>query len=106
MKILRENKWLRKISLFVLDVALILSSIYISMELRFEMYIPYNHAQTMMQSLPVLLAIYMGCNTFGGIYQIMWRYAGVRDVARLGLLNSIACALSLAANAFFNMGLF
>ncbi len=106
MKFLRENKWLRKISLFVLDVALILSSIYVSMELRFEMYIPYRHAQTMMQSLPALVAIYMGCYTFGGIHQIMWRYAGVRDVARLGLLSSIACALSLAANAFFNLGLF
>ena len=106
MKILRENKWLRKISLLVLDVALILSCIYISMELRFEMYIPYHHAQTMMKSLPALMGMYMVCYFFGGIYQIMWRYAGVRDVARLGLLSSIACALSLAANAFFNMGLF
>ncbi len=106
MKFLRENKWLRKISMFVLDVALILSSIYVSMELRFEMYIPYNHSRTMMQALPALLTIYMGLYCFGGIYQIMWRYAGVRDVARLCLLSAIACALSLAANAFFGMGLF
>ena len=60
----------------------------------------------MMESLPALLAIYMGCYFFGGIYQIMWRYAGVRDVCRLCLLSAIACGLSLAANSFFNMGLF
>ncbi len=106
MKFLRENKWLRRISLFVLDIALILSCIYISMELRFEMYIPYRHAQTMMQALPTLIAIYMGMYFFGGIYQIMWRYAGVRDVFRLCVLSAIACALTLAANSFFNLGLF
>ncbi len=106
MKFLRENKWLRRISLFVLDIALILSCIYISMELRFEMYIPYRHAQTVMHALPALLSIYMGVYFFGGIYQIMWRYAGVRDVFRLCVLSAISCALTLAANSFFNLGLF
>ena len=106
MKFLRENKWLRKISLFVLDIALILSCVYISMELRFEMYIPYNHAQTMMRALPTLLGIYMGVYFFGGIYQIMWRYGGVRDVFRLCVLSAISCGLTLAANSFFNLGLF
>jgi len=106
MKFLRENKWLRRISLCILDIALVLSCIYISMELRFEMYIPYNHAQTMMEALPVLIAVYMCCYFFGGIYQIMWRYAGVRDVARLCVLSAIACGISLAANSFFHLGLF
>ena len=36
----------------------------------------------------------------GGIYQIMWRYAGVRDVARLCLLSAIACGVTLALNQF------
>ena len=97
---------LRRAGLFVMDIALLISCVYVSMELRFEMYIPYHHVETMMNALPAILAIYMGCYLFGGIYLIMWRYAGVRDVCRLCLVSMIACALSLAANAFFDMGLF
>ena len=48
----------------------------------------------------------MLCYAIGGIYQIMWRYAGVRDAARLSLLSAIACGLTLAANQFFGLGLF
>ena len=106
MKRLRENAWMRKAGMFLLDLALILLSIYVSMELRFEMYIPARHIQTLMSALPLILAIYMLCYAIGGIYQIMWRYAGVRDAARLSLLSAIACGLTLAANQFFGLGLF
>ena len=97
---------MRKICLFVLDVVLIMFSVYLSMELRFEMYIPYRHMKTMMQAMPVVLIAYMGCYFVGGIYQIMWRYAGVRDTARLCLLSGVACAITLTANQFMNLGLF
>ena len=106
MKRLRENAWMRKAGMFLLDLALILLSIYVSMELRFEMYVPARHIQTLMSALPLILAIYMLCYAIGGIYQIMWRYAGVRDAARLSLLSAIACGLTLAANQFFGLGLF
>ena len=36
----------------------------------------------------------------------MWRYAGVRDVARLCLLSAIACGVTLALNQFLALGLF
>ena len=98
--------WRRKISLFVLDLVLIALSVYLSMELRFEMYIPQRHIQTMMRSMPVVWLAYMGCYVVGGIYQIMWRYAGVRDTARLCLLSGVACGMTLAANQFLNLGLF
>ena len=98
--------WLRKLSLFLLDIVLITLSVYLSMELRFEMYIPSRHAQTMMNALPVIWAAYMGCYAVGGVYKIMWRYAGVRDTARLCLLSGVACVITLAANQFMNLGLF
>ncbi len=59
----------------LLDIVLILLSVYLSMELRFEMYIPTRHAQTMFSAMPLVVAVYMACYVFGGIYQIMWRYA-------------------------------
>lgn len=106
MKCLRDHMWLRKLSLFILDILLITLSVYLSMELRFEMYIPTRHARTMMDALPVIWVAYMGCYVLGGVYKIMWRYAGVRDTARLCVLSAIACGLTLAANQFLNLGLF
>ena len=98
--------WMRKISMFVLDLILVTFSVYMSMELRFEMYIPTRHAQTMMNAMPVVWIAYMGCYVVGGVYQIMWRYAGVRDTARLCLLSGVASGMTLAANSFLNLGLF
>ena len=46
--------WRRKISLFVLDMVLIALSVYLSMELRFEMYIPSRHMKTMLQAMPAV----------------------------------------------------
>ncbi len=106
MKWVREHLWLRKISLFLLDMLLITLSVYVSMELRFEMYIPGRHVQTMMRAMPFIWIAYMGSYVLGGVYQIMWRYAGVRDTARLCLLSGVACAITLAANQFLNLGLF
>ena len=106
MKWFRDHMWLRKLSLFLLDIVLITLSVYLSMELRFEMYIPSRHAQTMMNALPVIWIAYMGCYAVGGVYKIMWRYAGVRDTARLCLLSGVACVITLAANQFMNLGLF
>ena len=106
MKWFRDHMWRRKIGMFVLDLTLITLSVYLSMELRFEMYIPYRHVETMMRSMPVVWIAYMGCYMGGGIYQIMWRYAGVRDTARLCLLSGVACGMTLAANQFLNLGLF
>ena len=106
MKWLRDHMWMRKISMFVLDLILVTLSVYLSMELRFEMYIPTRHAQTMMNAMPVIWIAYMCCYVVGGVYQIMWRYAGVRDTVRLCLLSGVAGGMTLAANAFLNLGLF
>ncbi len=106
MKSIRNNMWMRKLFMFLLDVALIILSIYVSMELRFEMYIPVRHMETMLASLPLVVIVYMACFVVGGIYQVMWRYAGVRDMARLCLFSGIACGLTLALNQFMELGLF
>ena len=106
MKFIQEHMRLRKIALFALDLVLIAFSVYLSMELRFEMFIPERHMKTMIQALPIVLGAYMVCYAVGGVYQIMWRYAGVRDTARLCLLSGVACCATLAANRFLDLGLF
>ena len=106
MKSIRNIMWMRKLFMFLLDVALIVLSIYVSMELRFEMYIPARHMETMLASMPLVVVVYMACFVVGGIYQVMWRYAGVRDMARLCVFSGIACGLTLALNQFMGLGLF
>ena len=106
MNVFKRHLWMRKVGMFVLDIVLMCLTIYVSMELRFEMQIPYRHAQTMLQNVPMVLIVYMAAYLFGGVYRIMWRYAGVHDVARLSFLSCIACGLTLCANQFMNLGLF
>ena len=106
MNVFKKHLWMRKAGMFLLDVVLTCLSVYVSMELRFEMKIPWRHAATMVSGMPVVVTVYMACYLLGGIYQIMWRYAGVRDVARLSLLSAIACGLTLTLNQFMNLGLF
>ncbi len=106
MKFLSENRWMRRIAMAVMDVMLLIVSVYASMELRFEMFIPVHHMQTMLRALPMVVAVYMACYVVGGIYKIMWRYAGVRDIARLCVLSAIGCGVTLAFNQFMSLGLF
>ena len=106
MKWFQEHMWMRKIGMFLLDLVLITISAYLSMELRFEMFVPQRHMKTLMSAMPVIWGAYMACYAVGGVYQIMWRYAGVRDTARLTLLSGVACGITLAANQFMNLGLF
>ena len=106
MSVFKKHLWMRKACMFLLDVVLTCLSIYVSMELRFEMAIPWRHAVTMVNAVPIVLVAYMACYLLGGIYQIMWRYAGVRDVARLSLLSAIACGITLTLNQFMGLGLF
>ena len=106
MKRLMNMGWMRKVGMFLLDIVLVISAVYLSMELRFEMYIPERHLHTMFEALPMVVIVYMACYIVGGIYQIMWRYAGVRDVARLCVFSAIACGATLAINQFFGLELF
>ena len=106
MKRLRDHIWMRNAALFLLDAALVLVSVYLSLELRFERNIPLRHLITAERALPFLLGSYLLCYAIGGLYRIMWRYAGVRDSARLVSLSAIACGLTLAVNKFAGLGLF
>ena len=45
--------------------------------------------------LPYVLVIYMVVFWFGGLYEIMWEYAGMRDLARLTCLSGLATGFIL-----------
>ena len=51
--------------------------------------------------LPYVLVIYMVVFWFGGLYEIMWEYAGMRDLARLTCLSGLATGFILLFDLIF-----
>ena len=82
----------RRIALMCLDCGLIVLSYLIAIMLRFDAenaYMRPGVIETMLPWLPYILLIYMIVFWFGGLYEILWEYAGVRDLAQLTLLSLI-----------------
>lgn len=92
----------RKLLLLATDMGLLVFSYYIAILLRFAESdesgkIPQVVA-TMAHHLPWMLAIYAVVFWLGGLYEVMWQYAGVRDLARVVMLDCIATGFLLIGN--------
>ena len=57
--------------------------------------------RAMAPMLPYVLVIYMVVFWFGGLYEIMWEYAGMRDLARLTCLSGLATGFILLFDLIF-----
>ena len=94
----------RRIALMLLDCGLIALCYYLAVLLRFD----GNDAikrpavfAALVEYLPYILAVYMLVYWFGGLYEILWEYAGLRDLARLMLLSGLATGISMILNMFY-----
>ena len=92
----------RKLLLLATDMGLLVFSYYIAILLRFAESdesgkIPQVVA-TMAHHLPWMLAIYAVVFWLGGLYEVMWQYAGVRALARVVMLACIATGFLLIGN--------
>ncbi|MGN0983830.1 MAG: polysaccharide biosynthesis protein, partial [Gemmiger sp.] len=88
----------RRIALMALDCGLITLCYWLAILLRYDSADSYRQAQiiaAMVPMLPYVLPIYMAVFWFGGLYEIMWKYAGMRDLARLLCLSGLATGLIL-----------
>ena len=86
----------RRLALMALDCALITLSYLIAIMLRFDGVDAYQRIgviQTMTPWMPYILLIYMLVFWFGGLYEILWEYAGMRDLARLTLLSGLSTGI-------------
>ena len=86
----------RRIALMCLDCGLIVLSYLIAILLRFDAenaYMRPGVIQTMLPWLPYILLIYMIIFWFGGLYEILWEYAGMRDLAQLTLLAGLGTGI-------------
>ena len=92
---------LRRGLLVLLDAALIAFSFYLGLLLRMDGEVASKSRaafDTMYRHLPWMVAIYVVLFIVGGLYSILWKYAGVRDLFRLCVLVGISSALVLIGN--------
>lgn len=102
----------RRIALMVLDCGLIVLCYYLAILLRFDgedSLLPADVLRAevirvMTPMLPVALVIYMIIFWFGGLYEILWEYAGMRDLARLTCLSGLATGFILLADVIVRGG--
>lgn len=88
---------MRKIGLVLLDMILIAAALYISLVLRYETSFNFEFTNTFSHVVEIL-CIYAATLLTGGMYDILWRYAGITEVIRLSIVCLIACAITIAAN--------
>ena len=98
----------RRILLMVLDLLLVVAGYLIATMLRFEFDYPvvYYHWSTMMEHLPWMLLTYAVCFWVGGLYEVMWEFAGTRDLVRLASLVCVATGIILIGNEYVHGVLF
>ena len=99
----------RRILLMLLDCGLIVFCYYMAILLRFDgedsivpaAVLRAEVIRAMAPMLPYVLVIYMVVFWFGGLYEIMWEYAGMRDLARLTCLSGLATGFILLFDLIF-----
>ena len=94
----------RRILLMLLDCGLIVFCYWLAVMLRFDSGEAYQRAEVLRAMEPMLyyaLPIYMIVFWFGGLYEIMWEYAGMRDLARLTCLSGLATGLIMLFDLFY-----
>ena len=94
----------RRIALMLLDCGLIVVCYWLAVMLRFDSGDAYRRVEIVRAMAPMLLyvlPIYMIVFWFGGLYEIMWEYAGMRDLARLTCLSGLATGFILLFDLIF-----
>lgn len=100
---------LRRASLVILDAALVAFSFYLGLLLRLDgetNAVKMPALQALYRNLPWMVTIYVVMFLVGGLYTILWKYAGVRDLFRLGILVCLSSVLVLIGNEMVHQVLF
>ncbi len=95
----------RRIALMLLDCGLIVLCYWLAVMLRFDSGDAYRRVEILRAMAPMLLyvlPIYMIVFWFGGLYEIMWEYAGMRDLARLTCLSGLATGIIMLFDLFYH----
>ena len=92
---------IRRCVLILLDLALLYIAIELAVVLRYDGAISPSMRMKLDQRIPLLMLFYTGALMVGGVYHMMWRYAGARELFRLMFLCAAATGAVLICNRVF-----
>ena len=92
---------IRRCVLILLDLALLYIAIELAVVLRYDGAISPSMRMKLDQRIPLLMVLYTGALIVGGVYHMMWRYAGGRELFRLMFLCAAATGAVLICNRVF-----
>ncbi|MBR6499762.1 MAG: hypothetical protein IKT23_08765 [Clostridia bacterium] len=98
----RINRWL----LLVMDVLLLLGSLYFAKLMRGGLVMSFNKrtARIVWLYAPLFIANHTFWLWLMGAYRVMWMYAELKDMAKLAFACVLAACINLAMNAVFDIG--
>ena len=92
---------IRRCVLILLDLALLYIAVELAVVLRYDGAISPGMRIKLDQRIPLLMVLYTGALIVGGVYHMMWRYAGARELFRLMFLCAAATGAVLICNRVF-----
>ena len=93
---------LRRALLVLMDATIVAFSFYFALLLRADgaveaVWWPHNRA-LLYENLPWIVAVYIVCFLAGGLYSVLWKYAGERDLIRLAGMIAVPTAVVYVVN--------
>ncbi|MBQ3223092.1 MAG: polysaccharide biosynthesis protein [Clostridia bacterium] len=89
----------------LLDILLFVLSFGLAIMIRFEGGMNVYQKAAAVHGLPFVAAIYAACFFAGGVYRMLWRYAGVHELVRLAAVCAMGGSMSIALNSLLDMGM-
>ena len=98
----RARVYLRRAVLAALDAAIVAFSFYFALLLRADGAVeaawwPHNLA-ILYHNLPWIVAVYVASFLLGGLYSVLWKYAGERDLLRLAGMVAVPTGIVYVVN--------
>jgi FlaA1/EpsC-like NDP-sugar epimerase len=78
------------------DILLLMTSLYLCYNLRFDFQIPDRFLQPFLTILPVVIAVKIPCFYLAGLYRGMWRYTSIADMFNIIRASTLGTVLLIA----------
>ena len=94
----RTGKWVRRGILFLLDMLFVYLSVQIAILMRYDGRATPSMYGRIMGLMPEIWGVYALCSLIGGVYEMIWRYAGASEILRLALVYVASSGITLLLN--------
>jgi len=100
-KLFRISRFKRRAFFFIADITIIASAVFISFWLRFDGAIPAAYFDNLKYYIALALAIKLTVLIAHGIYDVSWRFFGLKDLIKLFSAISLSSLVMGLASYFF-----